>query len=133
MTKQTQENKINIVDYFNADVKAFSVYDCVRSIPSGIDGFKPAMRKIIFGMQKAFKNEEVKVSIAASGIQSVSHYHHGSLEGTIVNMAQNYVGSNNVPFLEAIGQFGSRISPESAASRYIFTKLTPALIQFFLN
>lgn len=123
----------NIKEAFSTDVKSFSIYDCQRSIPSGIDGFKPAMRKIIYGMLKKFPNQEVKVSIAASGIQEVSCYHHGSLEGTIVNMAQSFTGSNNVPYLLDIGQFGSRIGPSAAASRYIFTKLSDSFRKLFLK
>jgi DNA topoisomerase-2 len=40
-----------------------------------------------------------------------SSYHHGevSLAGTIVNMAQNYVGSNNINYLQPEGQFGTRL------------------------
>ena len=38
-------------------------------------------------------------------------YHHGeqSLYLTIVGMAQDFVGSNNVNFLLPIGQFGTRL------------------------
>jgi DNA topoisomerase-2 len=120
-------------EIFTEDVRQFSIYDCVRSLPSGIDGLKPAMRKIVFGMLKKFPTQEVKVSIAASGIQECSAYHHGSLEGTIVNMAQSFPGSNNVPFLEDIGQFGSRISPVASATRYIFTKLSDSFRQIYLK
>lgn len=125
--------KKNINEFFKTDVREFSVYDCQRSLPSGIDGFKPAMRKIIYGMQKEFKNNEIKVSLAAAAIMSVSAYHHGSLAGTIVNMAQSYPGSNNVPFLDDIGQFGSRISPESSAERYIFTRLNENFRKLFID
>ena len=123
----------NIKDLFSTDVRSFSIYDCQRSLPSGIDGMKPAMRKIVFGMLKEFPNKEIKVSLAASAIQSVSAYHHGSLEGTVVNMAQSFPGSNNVPYLEDIGQFGSRISPAASASRYIFTKLSESFRKIFLK
>ena len=39
-----------------------------------------------------------------------SDYHHGeqSLVSTIIGMAQNYVGSNNVNLLSPLGQFGTR-------------------------
>lgn len=39
-----------------------------------------------------------------------SAYHHGetSLAGTIVGMAQNFVGSNNINLLSPEGQFGTR-------------------------
>lgn len=59
----------NIKDLFADEVRSFSIYDCQRSLPSGVDGLKPAMRKIIYGMLKKFPSQEVKVSIAAAGIQ----------------------------------------------------------------
>ncbi len=47
--------------------------------------------------------------------------------GTIINLAQNYVGSNNINLLQPIGQFGTRINggKDSASPRYIFTMLSP--------
>jgi len=62
-----------------------------------------------------------------------SAYHHGSLEGTIINMAQSFTGSNNVPYLDDIGQFGSRISPAASASRYIFTRISESFRRIFLR
>ena len=45
--------------------------------------------------------------------------------GTIVNLAQNFVGTNNLNLLEPIGQFGTRLhgGKDSASPRYIFTCL----------
>jgi DNA topoisomerase-2 len=44
---------------------------------------------------------------------------------TIVNMAQNFVGSNNINLLMPNGQFGSRNQggKDHASARYIFTNL----------
>jgi DNA topoisomerase-2 len=54
-------------------------------------------------------------------------YHHGeaSLYGTIVNMAQIFVGSNNLNLLLPNGNFGSRRlgGKDAASPRYIFTQL----------
>ena len=38
-------------------------------------------------------------------------YHHGdmSLSSTIIGLAQNYVGANNINLLEPSGQFGTRL------------------------
>ena len=62
-------------------------------------------------------------------------YHHGeaSLCGTIVGMAQNFVGSNNVNLLVPNGQFGSRLmgGKDSASPRYIFTYLEPITDKVF--
>lgn len=56
-----------------------------------------------------------------------SAYHHGeaSLQSTIVGLAQDFVGSNNVNLLYPSGQFGTRLQggKDSASARYIFTRL----------
>ena len=56
-------------------------------------------------------------------------YHHGeqSLNQTIVSMAQDYVGSNNLNLLQPNGQFGTRLlgGKDSASPRYIYTCLAP--------
>jgi DNA topoisomerase-2 len=48
-----------------------------------------------------------------------------SLVETIIGMAQNYIGSNNINLLMPNGQFGSRNmgGKDHASARYIFTKL----------
>lgn len=123
--------KKTLTDFFKDEVRDFSIYSCERNIASGVDGLKPSQRKVVFGMQKKFNNQQVKVSIAAAGVQEISAYHHGSLEGVIVNMAQDFPGANNMPLLSASGQFGSRISPEASASRYISTELTDNFRKLF--
>lgn len=53
---------------------------------------------------------------------------------TIVNLAQNFVGSNNINVLMPIGQFGTRLQggKDSASPRYIFTMLRlDVLSRFF--
>ena len=64
-----------------------------------------------------------------------SAYHHGemSLAQTIVNLAQNFVGSKNINLLLPIGQFGTRNmgGKEAASARYIFTNLSPVTRHLF--
>ena len=64
-------------------------------------------------------------------------YHHGeaSLQSTIVNMAQNFIGSNNINLLMPIGQFGSRHmgGKEAASARYIHTKMSKLTRFIFLE
>lgn len=64
-----------------------------------------------------------------------SAYHHGevSLQMTIINMAQNFVSSNNINLLRPIGQFGTRNmgGKDAASSRYIFTSLSPVTRHLF--
>jgi DNA topoisomerase-2 len=118
---------MKIKNFFDTEYKLFSIYDNVRSIPSVIDGLKVSQRKIIHGMLKRGESAgEFKVENAGNYIASVTDYHHGanSLCSTIVNLAQNFAGSNNINLLEPIGQFGSRLDPEAGAGRYIFTELS---------
>jgi DNA topoisomerase-2 len=48
-------------------------------------------------------------------------------QATIIGMAQDFVGSNNVNLLATQGQFGTRLAggKDAAPPRYIFTHLTP--------
>lgn len=123
--------KYRIKDFINNDLKIFSNLDNVRSIPSIIDGFKDSQRKAIYGMLQHGPSQ-VKISIAGSFAAMATEYAHGesSMCETMVGMAQNFPGSNNVNLLEPIGQFGSILSNQSAAHRYIYTKHSPNLRKF---
>ena len=71
---------------------------------------------------------EIKVAQLAGYVSEKTAYHHGeqSLIGSIVNMAQTFVGSNNLNLLEPCGQFGTRLmgGKDAASARYIFTRLS---------
>lgn len=115
---------MNIKDFIDTQYKEYATYDCVRSIPSITDGLKLPQRKALFGLLDL--NSKAKVSTATSHIVKVSGYLHGetSMEDTVVRMAQSFPGANNIPLFQGHGQFGSRLSNESAASRYIY--VTPS-------
>eukprot|EP00977_Amphora_coffeiformis_P007253 scaffold1573_cov173-Amphora_coffeaeformis.AAC.10 len=117
-------------DFFNKEYILFSLYDNMRSIPHVMDGFKPSQRKVLFGcLKRKLTKGEIKVAQLTGYIAEHSAYHHGetSLQGTIVCMASNYCGSNNVNLLTPSGQFGTRRmgGKDAASARYIFTKLEP--------
>ncbi|XP_028390602.1 DNA topoisomerase 2-alpha-like isoform X2 [Dendronephthya gigantea] len=121
--------RITYTDFVNKELILFSNADNERSIPSIVDGLKPGQRKVLFTCFKRNDKREVKVAQLAGSVAELSAYHHGeqSLAMTIVNLAQNFVGSNNLNLLMPIGQFGTRIhgGKDSASTRYIFTKLSP--------
>ncbi|UKK02038.2 DNA topoisomerase 2 [Theileria orientalis] len=129
--------KLRYSDFINKELIQFSIYDTERSIPSVIDGFKPGQRKVLFGCFKRNLKNECKVAQLTGYIAEHSAYHHGenSLQQTIVNMAQDFVGSNNLNLLLPCGQFGSRKEggKDAAAARYIFTKLSPLTRYVFLQ
>jgi DNA topoisomerase-2 len=122
------QSSVSITDFINKDLIHFSNYDNHRSIPSVFDGLKPSLRKIMYCAFKRNLKSEIKVAQLAGYVSEHGAYHHGeaSLNGAIVNLAQNYVGTNNINLLMPEGQFGSRLEggKDSAAPRYIFTYLS---------
>uniref|UniRef100_A0A8C6S7L5 DNA topoisomerase 2 n=1 Tax=Neogobius melanostomus TaxID=47308 RepID=A0A8C6S7L5_9GOBI len=116
-------------DFVNKELVLFSNSDNERSIPCLVDGLKPGQRKVLFCCFKRNDKREVKVAQLAGSVAEMSAYHHGevSLMMTIVGLAQNFVGSNNLNFLQPLGQFGTRLhgGKDSASPRYIFTMLSP--------
>ena len=123
---------LRIKDFIDNDLKVFSNLDNVRSIPSLIDGLKDSQRKALYGVLKK-GGAETKVSQLAAYVTMETHYDHGeaSMQDAIIKMAQNFTGSNNVNLFDPIGQFGSILSSEASAPRYIFTKPTKFLRQYF--
>ncbi|RNA39637.1 DNA topoisomerase 2-alpha-like, partial [Brachionus plicatilis] len=133
---QKDTKKINYSQFINKELVLFSNLDNERSIPSLVDGFKPGQRKVLFACFKRNLQKEIKVAQLAGSVAELSAYHHGeqSLMGTIINLAQNFVGSNNINLLLPIGQFGTRLhgGKDAASPRYIFTNLSP-LTRFIFN
>ena len=125
----TSKPEVNYEEFIDNEMIHFSKYDCERSIPNMVDGLKISLRKIIYSCFKRRLTTEIKVAQLSGYVSEHSAYHHGeaSLNGAIVNMAQTYMGSNNINLLEPNGQFGTRMhgGDDSASERYIFTQLNP--------
>jgi DNA topoisomerase-2 len=129
MTKQ-----LPLEGFFKNEYIDFSVYDNVRKLGNYIDGQKNASRKIVHTVLQQNIDKFIKVSNLGPKVQDYAQYLHGSLEGTIVNMTANYVGSgNNVPLLEGDGNFGSAFINDAAATRYIFARMNPILKQLYIK
>jgi len=115
--------------FVNHELINFSIADLERSIPNMMDGFKPSQRKVLYACIKKGLHSDIKVAQLSGYISEHTSYHHGevSLQGTIVNMAQDFVGSNNINLLYPSGAFGTRLlgGKDSGSPRYIFTRLMP--------
>ncbi|KAJ6498011.1 DNA topoisomerase II [Mycena vitilis] len=112
-------------EFINKELILFSMADNIRSIPCVADGLKPGQRKVMWGCFKRNMKKEVKVAQLIGYIGEHAAYHHGevSLAQTIINLAQTYVGSNNINLLEPNGQYGTRDQggKDHASARYIHT------------
>ena len=132
-----KEKIISIESLINQELVLFSIQYNIRSIPSYIDGLKPSQRKILFACfkKKPTKESEIKVSQLSGYVSEQTSYHHGeqSLMETIINMSQNFVGSNNMNLLHPSGQFGSRLfgGKDASSPRYIFTYLSKNISKLF--
>jgi DNA topoisomerase-2 len=127
--------KASYSNFVNSELIHFSNADNIRSLPHLMDGLKPSQRKILFSCLKRNLKEEIRVAQLAGYVSEHAAYHHGeaSLNGTIVGMAQNFVGSNNLNLLKPVGQFGSRLmgGKDAASPRYIHTQLEDIVSKIF--
>lgn len=128
--------KVSIQDFIHKDLIHFSNYDNLRSIPSLCDGLKPSQRKILYYcLKKKLFTNEIKVAQLSGYISAETSYHHGetSLQMAIINMCQDFVGTNNINLLLPDSNMGSRYvgGKDAASPRYIYTKLNPVTGQLF--
>ncbi|VDK35094.1 unnamed protein product [Gongylonema pulchrum] len=116
-------------EFINKELVEYSQLDLRRSLPNVIDGLKPSQRKVLYTMFERYERGEVRVSQLAGAVSQYCGYHHGeeSLVNTIVRLAQDFVGSNNLNLLMPLGQFGTRLAggEDAASARYIYTALSP--------
>ena len=126
---------LDISDFVHKDLVNFSLADLKRSIAHVADGLKPSQRKVLYSCFQKNLKDEMKVAQLAAYVAEKSAYHHGevSLAETIVKLANDYTGSNNINLLEPCGQFGTRLmgGKDASQTRYIFTKLTKEARKLF--
>ena len=130
--------QMTTTDFVNRDLVNYSIYSVQRALPGVKDGLKTGQRKVIFTvLQRNYigRDREVKVAQLAGAVAELTLYLHGeaSLNSTIINLAQDFVGTNNMPLLFPDGAFGTRLSNggDAASPRYIYTYGSAALRLLF--
>lgn len=122
---------MKISDFFKNDYVDQASYDNLRKIASLVDGQKNASRKILYTILEKNIKDKIKVSQLGSKVAEFAEYLHGNLDGVIVNLGQDFPGTNNIPLLQKKGNFGTRFSQEASASRYIYTYGTDQFFELF--
>lgn len=122
---------VEVTQFFKVDYVDQASYDNLRKIASAIDGLKNSNRKVIHTVLDKNLNDLLKVQQLSAKAAEYTDYLHGSLDGVIVTLGQDYCGSNQVPLLTKKGNFGTRAIPEASAARYIFAKASPVLPVLF--
>ena len=118
--------EMTVTHFINEELIKYSLATLVRHIPILLDGMKTSWRKILFGTfskwgRKTTGINKFNVARFASHTGEISCYHHGdSLSKVVIMMAQDFVGSNNLPYLVGLGGFGTRNlgGKEAAPPRY---------------
>lgn len=123
--------EIKIQDLLNKELVNYASYDNIRKIGSAIDGLKNASRKVIFTVLEKKIKEKTKVLQLSNKCAEYADYLHGSLDGVVVTLAQDFAGTNNIPLLQKFGNFGTRCIQEASAPRYIFAKGSDELFDLF--
>lgn len=123
--------EIKIQDLLNKQLVNYASYDNIRKIGSAIDGLKNASRKVIFTVLEKKIKEKTKVLQLSNKCAEYADYLHGSLDGVVVTLAQDFAGTNNIPLLQKFGNFGTRCIQEASAPRYIFAKGSDELFDLF--
>jgi DNA gyrase/topoisomerase IV subunit A len=114
-------------DYIKDTSRDYSIYVCEsRAIPSVADGQKDGPRKALWLMRS--RSDKIKTVSLAGEMISSGLYVHGdaSASSSISMLAAPFV--NNVPLLEGIGAFGTRVAPVEGigAPRYTYVKRAKA-------
>jgi DNA topoisomerase-2 len=123
--------KQNITDYINHELIEYTKDVLFRAIPSMDDGLKRSHRQALYAALTHFKygrkNELMGVSRFANYAANLTNYHHGetSMCDTVIKMGQTFTGSNNLPFFNGKGEFGTRsgLGDDAASPRYLSVNL----------
>lgn len=118
-------------EYLLDTSRDYSMYVCQnRAIPSASDGLKDGQRKALWLIRNM--SDKIKtVSLSGLMIQSGLFLHgDASASDAISKLAGPYL--NNIPLLDGIGTFGTRVAPVDGigAPRYTYVKKSKAAQAF---
>lgn len=121
-------------DFLLKGSKEYSLYVTMqRAIPHVGDGLKPSQRIALWLLRN--KSEKIKTVGLGGMMASERLYVHGdaSANDAIGKLAAPF--KNNVPLIEGLGSFGSRVKPVDGigAPRYTEVRRTKAALAFLYN
>jgi len=121
------DGRLSVSKFVNEQLIIYHLCAVRRCLPCIWDGLKEGQRKALYTMRLKNYKTMTDFEKILGDIKSSTEYHHGSSsqEKTLKRMGLVFVGTNNIPFVKAGGEFGSRkgSAKDSAAARYIKTKL----------
>lgn len=132
------ERSITITQFVDDRIRHYSWETLARNMPR-FDGFTDVARKIAYGAEHTWgrrmtSKKLVKVTDFAGSVGTLTQYHHGdSIQHSVINMAQTHSGSNNVPYLQGEGTFGTpyKGGKHAAQPRYLEVTGNPLMAYYF--
>lgn len=120
------DGRLGLSTFVDQQLVIYHKMAITRALPNVLDGLKEVQRKILYGiLQQKLKTPRKLTNVAAIAMER-SSYHHGEVafQDTIKKMAMGFVGKNNIPLLQNVGNFGSLTEGgiDAAASRYLSVK-----------
>lgn len=119
----------NFIDWY---IREYSHETLLRNLP-GIDTMTRVKRKTVHATFEVFgrrcvKTKQCKISPNFAGdIGKITHYHQGdSIPGAVIGMAQDFVGSNNIPYFKGFGAFGNVDGGGNDASQPRYLEVLPS-------
>jgi DNA topoisomerase-2 len=121
------EGTLGISTFIDQELVIYHAMTLHRALPCIWDGLKESQRKALFSALKYKGKTSRKLVIAGGAAIADSAYHHApeSLYETMIKMGQGFVGSNNIPYFDNDGDYGSRVlgTKEHAAPRYLYFRV----------
>ncbi|MFS8158749.1 MAG: DNA gyrase subunit A, partial [Candidatus Roizmanbacteria bacterium] len=135
-SRMSSQNVTSLKNMIFDELMLFAVIANRRGIPAMTDGFKDAIRRIVYTAITQPSKKLEKLTDFSSTVSKLTKYHHGqeALQGTVIGLGADFPGANNIPLFEKQGEFGSRIGSEkkgpggdAAAARYLHIRPSEVL------
>lgn len=130
----------DISSMVDGELKEYSKSTLWRALPRVIDGLKRSHLQILWTVFDTWTRKKIlttdksqcerlcyKVSQFAGAVSKYVDYHHGeqSLNLGIINMTQDYTGTNNLPYFYQEGIFGTRKENGEDCGQPRYVKVKP--------
>lgn len=122
-----------IKHFFDEEFRQQAQYVNFSKIANIVSGSKVTAQKALSTIALENINNWQKVEVISSLTALNTLYLGGSsnIDGVITNIGSSYVGSNNITLISTKGDYGGRLNPAAAASRYIFAKKGEMFTKYF--
>ncbi len=111
-----ETRQVSFYEFVHRGLVRYTNMEHERYTRSIMNGLTVGQRKIIFTCIKRSDKEEVTVAQLAGLVAartSLCNYGEENLTRTIIGLAHDFVGTNNINLLQPIGHFGTRLQVHS--------------------